>query len=209
MRDLKPIEMDAVSGGDFDGGDFDFDLNKKNPNKKPKQPQDKDSTLEEVVAYGRRFFGSWRVRLIGAMGFGVGTELMVREVIDKNGDIIEEVLVVADKIDGSDVPPASVLFGPAKDVSITERTDYWRVALENMSPEELRLIARDMDALKTGHEVTAALDAIITQVQAALNAAAQSAPGQRGDFASSISQNIGFNTTLINWGGLACWWVPR
>ena len=88
MRDLRPIEMDAVSGGDIE-----FDFNKKNPNKKPTQPQDDNSTLEEVVSFGRRFFGSWRVRLVGAMGFGVGTELMVREVIDKNGNIIEEVQV--------------------------------------------------------------------------------------------------------------------
>lgn len=50
------------------------------------------------------------MRLVGAMGFGVGTELMVREVIDKNGNIIEEVQVVADKIDDSDAPPANILF---------------------------------------------------------------------------------------------------
>ena len=182
MRDLRPIELDAVSGGDFD-----FDLNKKNPNKKPKQPQDDNSTLEEVVAYGRRFFGSWRVRLLGFVGAGGAAQVVVDKAIDNNGNPIEEVLVVAERIDPSDVPPAFNLFGPAERVALSDRIQDWSKALENMSPEELNLLAKAMDALKADSEITAALDAIVTQVQNDLKSAAKMPPDQRGMFAGSIA----------------------
>jgi hypothetical protein len=66
-----------------------------------------------------------------------------------------------------------------------------------------------MDALKADSVITAALDAIVTQVQNDLKSAAKMPPDQRGMFAGSIAQNIAFNTTLINWGGLKSWWGPR
>lgn len=116
-------------------------------------------------------------------------------------------VVVAEKIDDSDVPLARDLFGPG--VSPSERAQFWDQALKNMSPGELNLLAKDMDALKSGTVVTAALDAIITQVQAALKAAAKTPSDQRGMFAPSIAINIGLNTTLINWTGLNSWWGPR
>lgn len=203
MRELKTMELDAVSGGDieFDG------FNGKGPTKPKPKPEGDSSTLDEVVAYGRRFFGSMRVRILGLVGAGGVTQVAVDKAIDNNGNPIEEVVVVAERIDDSDVPPANVLFGPG--ISPSERLQYWGQALENMSPGELNLLAKDMEALKTGTEVTAALDAIISQVQAALTSAAKSPPDQRGMFAPSIAQNIGFNTTLINWAGLKSWWGPR
>ena len=149
------------------------------------------------------------MRLVGAMGFGVGTELMVREVIDKNGDIIEEVLVVADKIDGSDVPPANILFAlSSTPLGLDERQKAWRDALQNLSPEELRLLAKDMESLKVEHDAAAVLNQVISEVQSALKGAAGLPSSERGGLGNSIGWLIHFNTTLINWGGLACWWGP-
>lgn len=149
------------------------------------------------------------MRLMGAIGFGVGTELMVREVIDKNGDIIEEVLVVADKIDGSDVPPANILFAlSSTPLGFDERQTAWRDALKNLSPEELRLLAKDMESLKVDYDAAAVLNQVISEVQSALKAAAGLPSGARGGLGDSIGALIHFNTTLINWGGLACWWGP-
>jgi hypothetical protein len=203
MRELKTMELDAVSGGDieFDG------FNGKGPTKPKPKPEADSSTLDEVVAYGRRFFGSWRVRIVGLVGAGGAAQVVVDKAIDNNGNPIEEVVVVAEKIDDSDVPPANVLFGPG--ISPSERLQYWGQALENMSSEELNLLAKDMDALKADSVITAALDNIITQVQTALTSAAKMPSDQRGNFAQTISWNIGQNTTMINWGGLKSWWGPR
>ena len=205
MRMLRGQELDAVSGGDLESGDYELG-GKKPPSKPPTKP---DGSLDTVWVRATRMLRSSRVRILGFIGVSTAVNVTVREAVDNNGDVLEEVLVVADKIDDSDVPPASVLFGAASDVSPSERMEYWQQALKNMSPEELRLIAQDLDALKMKSEVTAALDAIITQVQASLRAAADLPPAERAKFASSIAQNIGFNTTLINWGGLGCWWGPR
>jgi len=205
MRELKTMELDAVSGGDieFDG------FNGKGPKKPKPKPEGDSSTLDEVVVRGRRFFGSMRVRILGLVGAGGVTQVVVEKAIDNNGNPIEEVVVVAEKIDDSDVPPAFNLFGPAERVALSDRTQDWRKALENMSPEELNLLVKDMDALKADSVITAALDAIVTQVQNDLKSAAKIPPDQRGVFAGSIAQNIAFNTTLINWGGLKSWWGPR
>lgn len=203
MRELKTMELDAVSGGDieFDG------FNGKGPTKPKPKPEADSSTLDEVVAYGRRFFGSMRVRILGLVGAGGAAQVVVDKAIDNNGNPIEEVVVVAEKIDDSDVPPANLLFG--SETGYTDRGKYWREALENMSPEEISLLSKDMEALKTGHPITAVLDGIVAQVQANLANAAASPASDRAKLAQAISVLVADNTTMINWRGLGCWWGPR
>ena len=72
-----------------------------------------------------------------------------------------------------------------------------------------RLLSKDMEALKTGHPITAVLDGIVAQVQANLANAAESPASDRAKFAQAISVLVADNTTMINWRGLGCWWGPR
>ncbi len=95
MSELKSAEPDAVSGGDFE-------LNGSDKSK----PKD-DSKLDEVIVRGRRMLGSIRIRIGAILGLGGVSQITVNEAIDNNGDVIEEVEVVADRINDNDVPRPS------------------------------------------------------------------------------------------------------
>lgn len=81
MRELKTMELGAVSGGDIEFDGFD----KKGPSKPKPKPDGDSSTLDEVVVYGRRLFGSWRVRFLGLVGAGGAAQVVVDKAIDNNG----------------------------------------------------------------------------------------------------------------------------
>lgn len=70
------------------------------------------------------------------------------------------------------------------------------------------MLAKDMESLKVDHDAAAVLNQVISEVQSALKATAGLPSGARGAWGDSIGALINFNTTLINWGGLACWWGP-